>query len=62
MPPLVAKHLLDRIRDRYEVIELIELLNPSMDEVLDAFEDRLLTLIEEGDLDIDDPEVYEAEG
>lgn len=45
--------LLQRILDRYEVDELVELLNLSVSDLYEAFEDRIVTLREEGLLDVD---------
>lgn len=49
----IKMELFERIKDRYEALELLELIEPDIDDVLICFESEVLNLVMENKLDID---------
>lgn len=52
MPNAIKDVLRRLILDRYEIDELIEIINPSVDDLIDRFDEELYQAYERGLLDV----------
>lgn len=52
MPNAIKDALRQLILDRYDIDELIEIINPSVNDLLDRFDEELFQAYEKGLLDV----------
>jgi hypothetical protein len=50
MPLALTLELQERLKDRYDSLELLELLNLSMDEIIEVFDEQIRMAIDNGDV------------
>jgi len=50
MPLAIDLDLQNLLKDRYDPMELLELLGLSMDDVIEAFDEKIKELLDEGEL------------